>query len=277
MARGPNVTGDPLPVVVVDAFARRPFEGNPAAVCVLNREASADWMQRVASELNLSETAFVAPGRDGFALRWFTPAAEASLCGHATLATAHVLWEMGHGDGADKLAFHTRSGVLKARRCDGDIQIDLPARPVRAANPPPGIVRALAVDAARAFETLEGRTVDRDLLIELDEEAAVRELAPDFTAMRDHPGGVVVTARADSGRYDFVSRYFAPAWGIDEDPVTGSAHCVLAPYWHERMQRSRLVGYQASPRGGVVVAEVRGDRVRLSGGAVTVSRGSLVV
>ncbi|MCZ6917809.1 MAG: PhzF family phenazine biosynthesis protein [Gemmatimonadetes bacterium] len=277
MSRGPNVTGDPLPVFVVDAFARHAFEGNPAAVCVMNREASTEWMQRVADELNLSETVFVVPRSDGCALRWFTPTAEASLCGHATLAAAHVLWETGRADVGHRLSFHTRSGVLAARRLGGDIEIDLPARPVRPAAPTPGVARALGLAATHACQTLEQQACDRDLLIELEGESAVRELVPDFTALRDYPGGIIATARSASGQYDFVSRYFAPAWGIDEDPVTGSAHCALAPYWRDRLGRERLVGYQASVRGGVVLAEVRGERVRLAGGAVTVSRGSLVV
>lgn len=261
------------PIVVVDAFTSVPFAGNPAAVCLLDGPRPADWMQRVAAEMHLSETAFLHPEGDGFRLRWFTPAAEVALCGHATLASAHVLWEDGVLPPADEARFMTKSGLLTARR-DGDaILMDFPARIAIPAGDQPELLAALGLDAAQFV----GRNVD-DYLVEVADEAAVRGLAPDIARLRRVPvRGVMVTSRAAAGGYDFVSRFFAPAVGVDEDPVTGSAHCCLAPFWADRLGRDALTGYQASARGGVVRVRRRGDRVDLGGQAVTVLRGALLI
>ena len=256
----------------VDAFTDEPFKGNPAAVCLLDREVDDGWMQAVAAEMNLSETAFVRGGRDGepLGLRWFTPAAEVDLCGHATLASAHALWEEGEVPVGTPIRFATRSGVLTAAAArDGEIQLDFPATPARPAEAPPGLVEALGV---------EPRWVGRsrfDYLVEVDSEERVRGLRPDLARLRQvRARGVIVTAGA-SPPFDFTSRFFGPAVGVDEDPVTGSAHCCLAPFWSERLRRAELVGFQASHRGGVVRTRLAGDRVLLGGHAVTVLRGEL--
>lgn len=260
-----------LEIVQVDAFTDRPFHGNPAAVCVLPEARDAGWMQAVAREMNLSETAFLVREEDGFRLRWFTPAVEVELCGHATLASAHVLWEDGHLAATDTARFHTLSGPLTAVR-DGDwITLDFPAKPEEETGAPAGLADALGA---------EPRYVGRsqfDLLVELDAEADVRALEPDLGRLRDVPArGIIVTARGDSPDYDFVSRFFGPRVGVDEDPVTGSAHCVLGPFWGARLGADELIGYQASARGGFVRVALRGDRVHLSGQAVTVLRGRLL-
>lgn len=266
------------PLFHVDAFARRPFEGNPAAVCLTSRPRCKEWMQQVAAEMNVSETAFVVSTFGGFDLRWFTPTREVSLCGHATLAAAHVLWETGQVAERSDVCFRTRSGPLTARRVDGSIELNLPSRPLVETKQIPRAVRiALDVSPISVGRTLEQAPENADFVLELEGEAAVRAVRPDFAALRSVPGGVIVTARADDPQYDFVSRYFAPWWGIDEDPVTGSAHCALAPHWAGRLEKTELVGRQISARGGVVAARVDGDRVLLSGGAVTVSQGILVV
>jgi PhzF family phenazine biosynthesis protein len=262
-----------LPIYTVDAFSDRSFAGNPAAVCLLDGQPRDDvWLRAVAREMNLSETAFLAPRGDGsFDLRWFTPAAEVDLCGHATLASAHVLWEVG-GLGAGVAArFHTRSGLLTATKSGDAIAMDFPAKPAAPAAAPPGLVEALgATPVAVASNRM-------DCLVELADEATVRSLAPDLRALRVVPArGIIVTARSDDRRYDFVSRFFAPAVGVDEDPVTGSAHCCLAPFWGAKLGRTKMVAYQASPRGGVVGVELKAERVILSGRAITVMRGELM-
>jgi PhzF family phenazine biosynthesis protein len=259
-----------VPLFQVDAFTDRPFAGNPAAVCLLDGFPDDGWMQAVSAEMNLSETAFVAPCPAGFDLRWFTPRVEVELCGHATLAAAHVLWEEGRLAVDEAARFHTLSGLLTARR-DGDaVTMDFPAKPEEHAEPPEGLAAALGVAPVYC-----GRS-QFDLLVELETEAAVRMLRPEVAALaRVDARGVIVTARARAGEYDFVSRFFAPRVGVDEDPVTGSAHCVLAPFWARRLGRSELRGFQASARGGEVRVRVDGDRVHLAGGAVTVVRGEL--
>jgi len=263
-------------VFQVDSFASRPFEGNPAAVCLLDHERDDRWMQRVAAEMNLSETAFVLEGSDAFRLRWFTPTTEVALCGHATLATAHVLWETGKLARDQVAAFETLSGRLLARRVESWIELNLPASPATEAAPPAGCLEALGVTASWV-----GRTADRGLgdfehLVVLDSEDAVLGTRPDFQRLRALPGSFIVTAPAASAPFDFVSRCFAPAFGIDEDPVTGAAHCTLLPYWAERLGKVELVGHQVSARGGVVRGRVAGDRVQLGGQAVTVFRGELL-
>jgi len=259
------------PFTQVNAFTARPFAGNPAAVCLLPTPLDAEWMQLVAREMNLAETAFlVREGRD-FQLRWFTPMCEVDLCGHATLASAHALWEGEHLAAGETARFQTRSGLLTAERRDGLIWLDFPSMPPAPAEPPPDLLNALGV-ALRYV----GRT-PFDYLVELDGEAAVRDLAPDLALLGRLPvRGVIVTGRAESSGQDFVSRFFAPAAGIPEDPVTGSAHCALAPYWAAKLGRSALVGYQASTRGGLVRVQLTGDRVGLGGHAVTVMRGELL-
>jgi PhzF family phenazine biosynthesis protein len=228
-------------------------------------------MQDVARELNLSETAFLHPRGDGFGLRWFTPTVEVDLCGHATLASAHALWETGRVAAGPPIRFHTRSGQLTAERRDGWIELDFPAKPGEPAEAPAELLRALGVAAKYV-----GRN-RLDYLVEVDTETTVRRLSPDFSLLATLPvRGVIVTSPSRDPAYDFVSRFFAPGSGIDEDPVTGSAHCCLGPFWGARLGKRDLVGYQASARGGVVRVSLRGDRVLLGGKAVTVLSGELV-
>ena len=258
------------PLLHVDAFAEAPFRGNPAAVCLLDGARSAGWMQALAAELNLPATVFIEPAADGSAVRWFSPAAELTLCGHGTLAAAHALWETARLPRAATARFATRSGVLSAVSRDGWITIDLPAETAVPASPPLELLDALGTKA---------RWVGRnrlDWVIEVDDEAVVRALAPDLVALAAvDTRGVAVTARATTPDADFVSRFFAPRVGIPEDAVTGSAHCCLAPLWAARLGRSELTARQLSTRGGVVRARVDRDRVALSGQAITVLRGAL--
>lgn len=261
-----------MTVYQVDSFTDAPFSGNPAAVCILSEPGDEAWMQRVAAEMNLSETAFVRPGGDDFSLRWFTPVTEVELCGHATLATAHVLWETGHLPTAEEARFHTASGLLTATLRDDEIELSFPARPQEEADAPAGLARALG-----AVPRYVGRT-GSDYLVEAESEELVRGLTPDFTKLRGLPlRAVMVTSAVPAGRFDFVSRFFAPGMGIDEDPVTGAAHCCLGPFWSERLGKTELMAHQVSARGGVVRVRVVGDRVYLGGRAVTVMRGELLV
>jgi len=260
----------PLSITQVDAFTDKPFAGNPAAVCVLPEARDAAWMQAVALEMNLSETAFLVRRTDGFDLRWFTPQVEVALCGHATIASAHVLWEEGHLDLSQQARFHTKSGLLTADRAGNWIELDFPVKPEQAAPAPEGLVEALG-----AIPKYVGKNAF-DYIVELDSENTVRSLKPNHSLLAKLPvRGVIVTSRA--AEYDFVSRFFAPGSGIDEDPVTGSAHCCLGPYWASRLNKTEFVAYQASARGGVVRVRVVGDRVKLGGQAVTVLRGQLLV
>ena len=280
-------------IIQVDAFTDRPFAGNPAAVCVLERERSDEWMQAVAMEMNLAETAFLLHLNKGergsatssageYSLRWFTPLVEVDLCGHATLASAHVLWEEGHASPAAALRFHTRSGILTASRSNTRITLDFPAEPALPVPAPPELLEALNVAPVWI-----GRN-RMDYLVEVSNAKALRELQPDMGLLSRIPcRGIIVTARAQpldssvsdsntpNGEYDFLSRFFAPAVGVDEDPVTGSAHCCLGPYWAERLGKNDLIGYQASRRGGVIQVRVEGERVKLGGQAVTTLRGEL--
>lgn len=262
----------PHRVVQVDAFTATPFAGNPAAVCVLAAFPDAAWMQHVAREMNLSETAFLVRHDDGYELRWFTPSVEVDLCGHATLAAAHVLWEDGHLPADHPARFHTRSGLLTAARRGAWIEMDFPTEPAEAAPAPAELMDALGV-------TPEWTGRNRlDWLIAVRDAATVRAATPDFGRLaRLTTRGAMVTAPDDDGAHDFVSRFFAPAAGVDEDPVTGSAHCALGPFWAARLGRSVLVGHQVSARGGVVRVQMANDRVVLSGQAVTVLRGELAV
>lgn len=255
----------------VDAFTSEPFRGNPAAVCLLDRPLTDAAMQQIAAEMNLSETAFVRRTGTEWDLRWFTPAVEVDLCGHATLASAHILWEEGHLPPDQPAVFATRaSGRLTCTRQGDWICMDFPARPARPAPPPSGLSEALA-----CLPRWIGRSAD-DYLIELPAAAMVRELTPDIGRLAQLPvRGVIVTARGDGDGIDFVSRFFAPAVGISEDPVTGSAHCTLGPFWAERLGKSELRGWQCSRRGGDVRVRMAGDRVELSGRACTIWRGEL--
>src|SRR5215212_5144167 len=230
----------------VDAFTSEPFRGNPAAVCLLEDERDDAWMQSVAAEMNLSETAFLLPLQDGaYPLRWFTPAVEVALCGHATLASAHAIWSERFAPDAP-LRFRTKSGILTAAR-DGDlIELDFPATLERAADPPPALLESLGISKP----VYVGRN-QFDYLVEVESEEIVRALDPDHARLRSVPvRGVIVTSRSSAPEFDFVSRYFAPGSGIDEDPVTGSAHCCLTPYWSPQLGKAEFLAYQASARGG---------------------------
>lgn len=261
------------PIIQVDAFTDRPFRGNPAAVCILSEAATENWMQSVAREMNLSETAFLVPEGDGFRLRWFTPTTEVDLCGHATLASAHVLWSEGHLLSHEDAVFFTQSGVLSAHRAGKWIELDFPVAPLQPIAMPQEVGDALQLPPAPAYAAPNGY-----LLVEVASEEMVAELSPDFPLLKQTPfHGIIVTSRTERQDCDFVSRFFAPAMGIDEDPVTGSAHCCLAPFWRDRLGMDEMVGYQASSRGGVVkVRYDGGDRVVLAGQAVTVMKGELV-
>ncbi len=252
----------------VDAFTDRPFKGNPAAVCLLDEPADEKWMQNMAAEMNLSETAFVVPRDDGFGLRWFTPTVEVKLCGHATLATAHILYETGILAPDHEAVFHTRSGVLTAKRTDDGIDLNFPSDEVSPIEPPAGLSEALGLEPVYVGI---GRWC---VLVEADSEEAVRNAKPDFGLVAAVPYGCVcITARAAMPEFDFVSRLFAPGAGINEDPVTGSSHCMLVPFWRGRLGKDTLTAYQASARGGTLKVRVAGDRVYLTGQAVTIFSG----
>jgi PhzF family phenazine biosynthesis protein len=278
-----------IPVFQVDAFTDRPFAGNPAAVCLLPEAQPDRWMQQVAQEMNLSETAFLTPQADGFGLRWFTPSVEVDLCGHATLASAHVLWHEGVLVGNQPVQFHTRSGVLTATQQGNWIELDFPLTPCTEIALPPELATALQLSPSSI--RFVGKTMF-DYFVEVESAAIVQQLQPNFPALRELPmRGVIVTSGVGSSipntvdstdsppsrepAYDFISRFFAPRAGIDEDPVTGSAHCALAPFWGDRLGKSALIGYQASVRGGSVRVQVCGDRVLLAGQCITVLRGEL--
>lgn len=261
-----------LPLLWVDAFADGPFTGNPAAVVLLERPAPDAWMQRVAAELGLSETAFVVPREGDFDLRWFTPTTEVDLCGHATLASAHALWHAGRLPPEARARFHTRSGPLRAVRADDLVWIDLPALPPTSQETSlPGLTEALGAEPRGVYRSRF------DVLVELDDADAVRALRPDPAALaRLAARGVIVTAHADEPGTDFVSRFFAPSVGVPEDPVTGSAHCVLAPFWARRLGRPTLTARQVSPRGGTLRLRLEDGRVHLGGRAVTVLEAHLL-
>ena len=259
-----------LQIFQVDAFTDEPFKGNPAAVCILPAPRDDMWMQNVAREMNLSETAFLVKQSDGYKLRWFTPAVEVKLCGHATLASAHILWTEQFLNPNEQARFHTLSGPLTAERKGEWIELDFPAMPPKKARPPRELMKALGVKPKYVGKSRE------DYLVEVDSERTVRKLKPDFQLLSSLPvRGVAVTAAAETEPYDFVSRFFAPQVGINEDPVTGSAHCSLGPYWHKRLQKNEFLAYQASFRGGEVSVRVADERVYLGGKAITVLRAEL--
>jgi len=258
-------------ITQVDAFSAEPFGGNPAAVCILPSFPPDDWMQSVAAEMNLSETAFLVVQDDAWRLRWFTPGVEVDLCGHATLAAAHVLWEEGRLDRQHVACFLTRSGELRAEWRDEWIVLDFPADPTEDREAPDGLADALGVRIDRVATGAEYG------LVEVKNEKQLRSLAPDYAALEQvHPGGLIATCESERDEWDFVSRFFAPAYGINEDPVTGSAHCTLGPWWQERLGKDEMTAYQASQRGGLVRVRPEGDRVHLGGQAVTVMKGELL-
>ncbi len=263
------------PLFVVDAFTDRPFGGNPAGVLILDAERDSNWMQTVASELNLSETSFLRRQEDGvWSLRWFTPVLETLLCGHATLAAAHVLWTEGHHPPDEPIRFTTASGELRALATgDESIRLDFPATPPYPLSLPPDLEGI--IPEPHRFVGKAGP--NKNYLVEVDSPTTLRRLQPDLARLAALPaGGLIVTAASDDPAYDFLSRYFAPAAGIPEDPVTGSAHCTLGPYWQGKLGKSRFRALQVSPRAGALTVEVGEDRVHLGGSAVTTIRGSLV-
>lgn len=263
-----------FPVYQVDAFTDTPFAGNPAAVCYLMVPRGDDWMQQVAMEMNLSETAYFTPleGNGRYTLRWFTPKAEVDLCGHATLASAHVIWQTELAGMEDELIFETRSGELKARKRGAWIELDFPAEKAEICEPEPGLLESLGV-----VPQFVGKN-RMDFLIEVATVAELNAIQPQLHKLASVTNrGVIVTAKAENTEYDFISRFFAPAVGVDEDPVTGSAHCCLGPYWKAKLGKASLKGFQASERGGFVGMEVNGERVKLLGQAVTVMQGVITV
>jgi len=260
-----------LTIYQVDAFTDRAFAGNPAAVCLLPAARDGGWMRNVAREMNLSETAFLVRQGDGYDLRWFTPTVEIDLCGHATLASAHILWETGNLQPDQPARFWTRSGILTATRRGEWIELDFPADPPEPASLPAGLDEALGASVRYVGK---GRF---DYLLELESESVVRGLQPDFNRLGQVAArGIIVTSRSESPEFDFVSRFFAPQSGVNEDPVTGSAHCCLGPFWAERLAKQELLAHQISARGGIVKVRLVGDRVKLGGQAVTVLRGELL-
>jgi len=261
-----------MKIYQVDAFTEKPFSGNPAGVCVLNEKLDENLMQNIAREMNLSETAFLVKNNEGYDLRWFTPDAEIDLCGHATLVSAHILWEKGYLGKDREAKFSTKSGLLTAKMNEGWIELNFPALPEEKTEPPAGLLEALGVEASYVGKNRF------DYLVEVESEEIVRVIKPDFPKLLKVPArGVIVTARARAGEYDFVSRFFAPEVGIWEDPVTGSAHCCLGPYWQKKLNKNEFIAYQASERGGVLKVKVTGERVLISGKAVTVLEGELLI
>jgi PhzF family phenazine biosynthesis protein len=267
-----------IPFLQIDAFTSEPFKGNPAAVCLLDEPAEPEWMQNVAMEMNLSETAFLVPRRDGgFDLRWFTPTLEVPLCGHATLASAHALWDTGRLSAKETARFFTLSGWLTAEKKGERIEMDFPAISSEPVELPEPLAEALGLVSTEVICHRAGKKANGNLLLELKSEESVRSLKPNFELLRRKvDSGIIVTARSSSSKYDFVSRFFASYAGIDEDPVTGSAHSMLGPYWAPKLGKTDMQAYQASPRGGEVSVRLLGERVGLGGQAVTVVRGSLI-
>lgn len=257
-----------IKIYQVDAFTDQPFHGNPAGVCILSEPKSDRWMQSIANEMNLSETAFLLSNEDGFTLRWFTPTTEVDLCGHATLASAHILWEQNLSD-QDEIHFFTKSGMLIANRKEEFIKLDFPAEPAVSCDPPADLLESLGVEVNYIGKNRI------DYLLEVESEEKLRNINPDWSLLQKvKTRGVIVTCQSSSD-YDFVSRAFYPAVGINEDPVTGSAHCCLGPYWQKKLNKDSLIAYQASQRGGVIHVEVSGDRVILGGKAITMLIGSM--
>jgi len=260
------------PIFQVDSFTTKPFKGNPAGVCLLDAPKDEAWMQSVAAEMNLSETAFLCPKKDGYHLRWFTPKTEVRLCGHATLASAHILYEFGYYEESETIEFYTLSGTLTSSFDNGTILLDFPRLEPTVIETPQVLIEALG--QIPLSTVVSG---DTHVLAELENESLVRNFDSDFEKISKLPQGeVMITAKAEPGKYDFVSRFFAPQLGINEDPVTGSAHCLLGPYWAERLGKTEFHAFQASPRGGDVYMRLKGDRVVIGGKAVTIFRADLI-
>jgi len=262
------------PFFQADAFVtEEPFSGNPAGVCVLPGPKDEAWMQALAREINQAETAFLYPEGDGYRLRWFTPTLEVPLCGHATLASAHVLWSEGFLEKGKEARFFTKSGLLKATQKGGVIELDFPAKPAAPCEKPQGLEESLGTPIVGLGHN------GTQYLAELSSASAVRAVKPDFkkmeTCLDERLHGVIITAASDDPAYDFVSRFFAPLAGVTEDPVTGSAHCALGPFWKDKLGKGRFLAYQASARGGILGVRCEGDRVHLGGQARTVVRGQL--
>jgi PhzF family phenazine biosynthesis protein len=259
-----------LTIYVVDAFTDQVFNGNPAAVCLTSEPLDEELMQRIASEMNLSETAFLFPLQEGYSLRWFTPNSEVDLCGHATLASAHMLWSTGILPLNQQASFFTKSGLLTAIKQDAWIQLNFPSEPVNACEYPSELMEALQIDPIYV-----GRN-RWDYFIEVESEDNIKRLSPNFSLLRTiQTRGINVTSR--SKEYDFVSRCFFPAVGVDEDPVTGSSHCGLAPYWGLKLNKTDMYAYQASARGGILKISLHENRVLLSGQAVMVMKSDLFI
>lgn len=261
-----------MKIFKVDAFTDKPFMGNPAAVCLMPMPKNELWMQSIAQEMNVSETAFIHPTKDGYNMRWFTPVTEVELCGHATLAGAHVLWEANYLTTNEVAKFNTKSGLLTARRKENWIELNFPAEPAQDTETPPNLIEALGVDPLYVGKNRF------DFIVEVESEEEVKNMKPDFHLLARLPArGIIVTSQSKTSEYDFISRFFAPAAGINEDPVTGSAHCCLGPYWQTKLAKDKFVAFQASPRGGVVKVRINEGRVHLTGQAVTILRGELEV
>ncbi|WP_339318850.1 PhzF family phenazine biosynthesis protein [Paenibacillus sp. FSL R10-2734] len=263
------------PLYIVDAFAEKAYSGNPAAVCLLKHPVDEAFMLKTAAEMNLSETAFLWPENEGYRLRWFTPKVEVNLCGHATLASAHVLWEAGLLDPTVEAKFYTRSGLLRASRSGDLISLYFPPYELAPSPTIPGLTEALGIIEENVVETM---LYADSVLVQLDQESRVRELRPDFVALSKLQGrAFAVTAKSSTVGMDCVSRFFAPKMGVNEDPVTGSAHTALAPYWANRLNRTQLTAYQASERGGLLQLEVTKEQIKISGRAFTIVSGELHV
>lgn len=262
-----------MQIYQIDAFTDSAFAGNPAAVCILSEKMEDDWMQNLAAEMNLSETAFIYREGKNFNLRWFTPSSEVDLCGHAALASAQTLWEAGEVGSEEKINFDTKSGILTAEKNGSWIELNFPAEIEEAADIPENMTKALG-----QIEIVYSGKNRMDYLLEVESEEIVKNIEPDFDLLKKiDTRGIIVTAISASDKYDFVSRFFAPNIGITEDPVTGSAHCCLGPYWSEKLNKNSLIGFQASERGGTVRVKADGNRINLSGKAVTIFRGELLV
>jgi len=256
---------------IVNAFADKPFCGNPAAVCIVENDLSENKMQRIATEFNFSETAFIEKKNDHFRLRWFSPRMEVDLCGHATLAGAHILWEQNIINNKSIISFNTNSGILSIKKTEDRIVMDFPSEDAVKTECPEEIIRSLKI------KPLFSGKNRFDYIVEVGSEELVRTIKPDFGILAGlNTRGIIVTSDSESGDYDFVSRFFAPNAGIPEDPVTGSAHCCLGPYWSRKLNKTKLTGYQASERGGTVYVDIKEGRVLLGGNAVTFSSGKLI-
>ncbi len=260
-----------MEIFQVDAFTDKAFAGNPAGVCVLSELKEDDWLQSVAGEMNLPETAFLLKKEDGFRLRWFTPEIEVDLCGHATLASAHVLWESGRLKKKEIAKFDTNSGILTAERNGKWIELNFPIEEEKETEAPAELIDSLGINPLYVGKNRF------DYLIEVESEEIIKNLDPDFSLMKTVDArGIIVTSKSDFSRFDFVSRFFAPAIGVNEDPVTGSSHCCLGYYWEKRLGKSEFAARQLSKRGGTIRVKVSGDRIILGGQAITVLKGDLL-